>query len=73
MKYNIIILLGVMLFINIISNKNNILNNSRDIKYENYCDSIWNNDKDYYLDVLVESDEYQEYISQNGEWWYKLN
>ena len=40
----------------------------RDHAYESYCDSIWKADPDYYLDVLVESDEYQNYIEQNGEW-----
>ena len=41
---------------------------TRDYDYERYCDSIWENNPDYYLDVLVESDEYQNYIEQNGEW-----
>ena len=30
----------------------------RDYAYEAHCDSIWEADPDYYLDVLVESDEY---------------
>ena len=41
---------------------------TRDYAYESYCDSIWEADPDYYMDVLVESDEYQNYIEQNGEW-----
>lgn len=41
----------------------------RDYKYEQYCDSIWENNPEYYTDVLVETDEYQEYIKVNGEWW----
>lgn len=41
---------------------------TRDYDYEQHCDSIWKNNPDYYLDVLVESDEYQNYIEQNGEW-----
>lgn len=45
--------------------------NTRDISYEQYCDSIWTNNSDYYLDVLVESDKYQQYIENNGEWWNK--
>ena len=40
----------------------------RDYANEAYCDSIWEADPDYYLDVLVEGDEYQNYIEQNGEW-----
>lgn len=42
---------------------------TRDKAYEAYCDSIWQADPDYYLDVLVEGDEYQCYIEQNGKWW----
>lgn len=43
---------------------------SRDYEYEAYCDSIWSVDKDYYTDVLVETDEYQQYIMEHGEWWH---
>ena len=42
---------------------------TRDLAYEAYCDSIWANDPDYYLDVLCETDEYCTYIETNGEWW----
>lgn len=45
--------------------------NTRDIQYENYCDSIWYCDRDYYLDVLAETDEYNDYIKEYGEWWNK--
>lgn len=49
---------------------NNCSNNStRDYMYEAYCDSIWENNPDYYLDCLVESNEYQQYIEQHGYWW----
>lgn len=44
-------------------------NNTRDYKYEHYCDSIYEVDLDYYLDVLVETDEFQNYIDEHGEWW----
>lgn len=43
--------------------------NSRDLQYEAYCDSIWEANPEYYLDVLSETDEYQEYVMTNGEWW----
>ena len=49
----------------------NTCNNTRDIQYENYCDSIWYCDRDYYLDVLAETDEYNAYIEEHGEWWNK--
>lgn len=42
---------------------------TRDYAYEAYCDSIWEADPDYYLDVLVESDEYCTYIEEHGLWW----
>lgn len=42
---------------------------TRDYAYEAYCDSIWANDPDYYLDVLCTTDEFQEYIEANGQWW----
>lgn len=42
---------------------------TRNIAYEHYCDSIWEHNQDYYLDVLVTTDEYQDYIEQNGRWW----
>jgi hypothetical protein len=42
----------------------------RNYAYEAYCDSIWAVDKDYYLDVLVETDEYQDYLEHHGEWWH---
>lgn len=46
-----------------------IKENHRDYDYGEYCDSVWNNDPEYYNDVLIETDEYQQYIAENGEWW----
>lgn len=45
------------------------VSNTRDLAYEQYCDSIWENNPDYYLDVVCESDEYCEYLEINGKWW----
>lgn len=42
---------------------------NRDYDYENYCDSIWDADPDYYMDVLEETDEYCAYIEEHGQWW----
>lgn len=42
---------------------------TRDLEYEAYCDSIWDANPDYYIDVLEESDEYIRYVELNGEWW----
>lgn len=44
-------------------------NDTRDYKYEHYCDSIYECNPDYYLDVLVGTDEFQNYIDEHGEWW----
>lgn len=54
-----------------INNKTFIVknNNTRDYDYEHYCDFIYAVNPDYYLDVLVESDKYQSYINEHGEWW----
>lgn len=46
-----------------------IADNTRDIDYEHYCDSIWIINPDYYQDVLVESDKYQQYIQEHDQWW----
>lgn len=44
-------------------------NNTRDYNYEHYCDSIYEVDPNYYFDVLVETDEFKNYIDEHGEWW----
>lgn len=36
-------------------------------EYELYLDSVWNNNPEYYLDVVVETDEYQEYIANQNK------
>lgn len=41
----------------------------RDYAYEAYCDSIWANDPDYYVDVLEETDEYVVYLEHHKKWW----
>lgn len=41
----------------------------RDYAYEAYCDSIYETDPDYYLDILCETDEYCSYVEEHGEWW----
>ena len=48
-----------------------VADNNRDLAYEAYCDSIWEANPDYYHDVLVETDEYCNYIDEHGEWWNK--
>lgn len=44
-------------------------NSTRDYKFEHYCDSIYEVNPNYYLDVIVETDEFQNYIDEHGEWW----
>lgn len=41
----------------------------RNFDFESYCDLIWKDNPDYYLDVLCETDFYQEYITKFGCWW----
>lgn len=41
----------------------------RDYQFEAYCDSVYEVDPDYYFDVITESNEYQNYIANNGKWW----
>ena len=56
---------------NYIDSKNYITKNdsTRDYKFEHYCDSIYEVNPDYYLDVLIETDEFQDYIDKHGKWW----
>ena len=42
---------------------------NRDYAYEAHCDSIYEANPSYYIDVLCESDEYCTYIEEHGEWW----
>ena len=56
---------------NYIDSKNYIIknNSTRDYKFEHYCDSIYEVNPDYYLDVLIETDKFQKYIDEHGKWW----
>lgn len=70
MKNLIIILIALVSFACNDSKTFTIKNNStRDYNYEHYCDSIYEVDRDYYYDVIVESDKFQNYIDNHGEWW----
>lgn len=62
-------LLGLIVLLCSIISCSCTTDNTRDYTYEAYCDSIWENDPYYYLDCLVETDEYQQYIEQHGHWW----
>lgn len=62
-------LLGLIVLLCITISCSYTTDTTRDYVYEAYCDSIWENDPGYYLDCLVESDEYQQYIEQHGYWW----
>jgi hypothetical protein len=42
---------------------------NRDYAFEAYCDSVWETDPDYYMDVLCETDEYCTYVETVGAWW----
>lgn len=45
------------------------VSDTRDLSYEAYCDSIWASNPDYYMDCIMGSAEYEDYISVNGKWW----
>lgn len=61
--------LGCSAMANCIKDYNRSNDTTRNINYEHYCDSIWITNPDYYLDVLVETDEFQNYIEEHGQWW----
>lgn len=54
-----------------INNKTTVVknNDTRDYAYEHYCDSIYESNPNYYLDVLVETDKFQSYINEHRKWW----
>lgn len=60
------LLIGVCAFASVCKSYNK---SNRDLKYEHYCDSIYENNYDEYIDILVETDEFQEYVEKHGEWW----
>lgn len=62
-------LLGLIVLLCITISCSCTTDTTRDYVYEAYCDSIWENNPDYYLDCLVETNEYQQYIKQHGYWW----
>lgn len=61
--------IGIPVTIILVSMHINAKPDTRDYSYESYCDSVWQADPDYYLDVLCTTDEYQEYVETNGQWW----
>lgn len=58
----VIVLIGLCFVKNHTHSKKDL---TRNYEYENYCDSIWYVDRDYYLDVLIESYDYQKYIEDH--------
>ena len=73
MKNIILLVTLVIVTIAIGCQPTKVANDTRDYAYEAYCDSIYKNDKDYYLDVLVETDEYQTYITEHEDYWFEIN
>lgn len=65
-----VVTISVLCFLFCYNNCNRVRNNdTRDYKYEHYCDSIFDANPDYYIDVLVETDKYQQYVEEHREWW----
>lgn len=67
MKYLLIAILALLGIATMGSCSNQ--KSTRDLVFEAYCDSIWDANPEYYMDVLAESDEYQDYVTTNGFWW----
>lgn len=63
----LVAILGVCSFIGAYSEFNH--DYTRDYQWEWYCDSVFIADPDYYNDVLVETDKFQIYIEEHGQWW----
>lgn len=63
----LVVILGVCSFIGAYSGYHK--DNTRDYQWEWYCDSVFIADPDYYNDVLVETDKFQIYIEEHGQWW----
>lgn len=63
-----IVIVSIMVAVGSCSNQKSN-NDTRDYAYEAYCDSIWEANPDYYLDVIMEQDEYCTYIEEHGTWW----
>lgn len=62
------VIIGNISCAKVVSNSNDSIIDDR-TAYEIYLDSVWEADPDYFLDVIVETDEYQEYIANHEEWW----
>lgn len=69
MKNIIIFIITVVAMVMMGCQPTKVADDTRDYAYEAYCDSIYEADPDYYLDVLAESDEYCNYLEEHGEWW----
>lgn len=69
MKNIIIFIITVVAVVMMGCQPTKVADDTRDYAYEAYCDSIYEADPDYYLDVLAESDEYCNYLEEHGEWW----
>lgn len=66
----VVIFCYIFVFAALDAKRYTIYNNStRDYNYEHYCDSVYITNPNYYFDVIVESDEFQQYIDNHGEWW----
>lgn len=46
---------------------------NRDYEYERYLDSIYTTNPDYYFDVVVETDKFQDYINAHKDYYNEIN
>lgn len=47
--------------------------NNRDYEYERYLDSVYITNPDYYFDVVVETDKFQDYINAHKDYYDEIN
>lgn len=44
------------------------LDDTRDYDYEYYCDSMKVHNPEYYFNVLIETEKYNDYVNEHGYW-----
>lgn len=69
--YKIISIVALLLYVGVLTSCQSTKvteMTEKNYSYEEYCDSIWETNPAYYIDILVETDEYQTYINKHGEW-----
>lgn len=64
----IVLLLASASFAGVYTGKQDAEELTRDYAYEEYIESIFNEDPNYFFDVIAESDEFIDYCERHPEW-----